>query len=406
MLVSDTVVVNWNGSNKNHYVKLGYLFTKNGDEFEVLIKDLPRFAKTEIELICDYCGEKFTRAYYNYANNKEKEIICKDACNNCNKQKQIETNLIKYGVESTFQRPEVREKIKQTFKNNYPSGHPNSDPIVNEKRKKTSLERYGAEHYTQTEEYLEKTRNTSLEKYGVEHGSQAPEVVERRKKTIKEKYGVDNVSQSEEIKAKKTETCMKNYGVPIPAQSEEVMQKTRETNLERYGTEYTLQNEKVKAKGRKTLYENGSVKTSKQQIYLHCLYGGEINYNHHTSSLDIAFPNEKLYIEYNGGGHLLRVKFGHFTAEEFKDFEKNRWYALYRKGWKDIRINSLKDRLPYDDVLMRMFNDGRDILNSGRSWVEFNIDDGTIKTSQETKKYNFGELRYIYDLDIKTEVSK
>lgn len=35
MLLSKTTIVKWNNKNRKYYESLGYIFTKNGDEFEV-----------------------------------------------------------------------------------------------------------------------------------------------------------------------------------------------------------------------------------------------------------------------------------------------------------------------------------------------------------------------------------
>jgi len=298
----------------------------------------------------------------------------------------------KYGVNHMLEIPSVKEKIKNRTDE--------ERNISSNKRKDTCLQKYGVPSFTQTENYLEKTKKTCQDKYGCNNPGQSDFVKDKRNKTIKERYGVDNISQLEEIKNKKANTCMEHYGVPIPAKSKEVMEKTRQTCLKKYNTEYAIQNEEVKAKGRKTLYENESGKASNQQRYIHQLIGGELNYPHKTSLLDIAFPDEKTYIEYIGGGHYLRVKFGHFTEKEFKKFEQKRWYALYRKGWKEIRIISQKDYLPFDEIIIYLIDYGKEYLNTGHSWIEFNIDENKIKCSQYIKDYNYGQLRIIRQDDL------
>ena len=58
--------------------------------------------------------------------------------------------------------------------------------------------------------------------------------------------------------------------------------------------------------------------TSKQQLYIHSLLGGELNYCTGKCFLDIAFLDEKIYLEYDGGGHDLSVKLGNMSKEEFE----------------------------------------------------------------------------------------
>ena len=50
-------------------------------------------------------------------------------------------------------------------------------------------------------------------------------------------------------------------------------------------------------------FPTGTVVASYQQRYLHRLLGGEMNYSIDWSFLDIAYPERKVYIEYDGSGH-------------------------------------------------------------------------------------------------------
>lgn len=77
------VKTKWNAKNKKHYESKGYIYTGLGTEFEVDINDLPENSKVKIELICDYCGEKFNKGYINYLNEKKQNVIKKDCCQKC-----------------------------------------------------------------------------------------------------------------------------------------------------------------------------------------------------------------------------------------------------------------------------------------------------------------------------------
>ena len=48
MLITKTVKVKWNKKSKEHYVSLGYEFTKTGDVFEVKVEDLTKGSNTII----------------------------------------------------------------------------------------------------------------------------------------------------------------------------------------------------------------------------------------------------------------------------------------------------------------------------------------------------------------------
>ena len=64
-LMSKTVNIKWNKNNKKYYEELGYTFTNFKDEFEVLVKDLPKGSNVKVRLFCKKC-------------NFEKEVLYKD----------------------------------------------------------------------------------------------------------------------------------------------------------------------------------------------------------------------------------------------------------------------------------------------------------------------------------------
>jgi len=147
-------------------------------------------------------------------------------------------------------------------------------------------------------------------------------------------------------------------------------------------------------KRRITLYENGTAPCSAQQRYLHNLYGGELNFPISRCSLDIAFPDDKIYIEYNGGGHNLQVQFGHMSNEEFIKYENNRFLFLKSQGYKCIYIQTNKDKLPSDNILSDMFVIAKDELIYNY-YIKFDIDNSKVITSQFEKEYDYGSLRKI-----------
>jgi len=171
--------------------------------------------------------------------------------------------------------------------------------------------------------------------------------------------------------------------------------RAKQTSLEKYGVDYPLKNKDIRTKMRKTLYENGTAPCSKQQKYLHNFYGGELNYPIKTLSLDIAYPKDKLYIEYDGGLHKGSVIFGNITEDEFEKKERNRTYGLMRSGWKEIRIISAHDYLPSDKVLSKMLLSAKEYLSKGHHYIKFDIDNSVVINSQNTSEYNFGVLRKI-----------
>ena len=57
LITPQKVKIKWHQTNKRHYEKLGYVFTKWGDEFEVKVEDLPKGSIVKVQCICDGCGE-------------------------------------------------------------------------------------------------------------------------------------------------------------------------------------------------------------------------------------------------------------------------------------------------------------------------------------------------------------
>lgn len=82
-LITKTVKVKWQSRNKNHFVDLGYKFTKIGDEFEVKIEDLSKGSNIKVKCICDECGCELNREYCNYIKIiKDNEKIYCRSCGN------------------------------------------------------------------------------------------------------------------------------------------------------------------------------------------------------------------------------------------------------------------------------------------------------------------------------------
>jgi very-short-patch-repair endonuclease len=139
-------------------------------------------------------------------------------------------------------------------------------------------------------------------------------------------------------------------------------------------------------------YIKNNAPVSLQQKYLHKLFGGELNYPVGKSLLDIAFIDNKIYIEYDGSGHNLSVVLKAKTQKEFDEYEKRRKYALYRRKWKEIRIISRKDRLPSDEILTFIYNFALKILNDN-NYIVFDIDNKIIKYKNNILQYNYGKLK-------------
>ena len=60
------IKIKWNNHSKQHYINLGYQYTKYGDEFVVNAEDLSHGSKAEVVVVCDYCGKEIIRTYKDY----------------------------------------------------------------------------------------------------------------------------------------------------------------------------------------------------------------------------------------------------------------------------------------------------------------------------------------------------
>ena len=109
MLITKTVKIKWNKKNKEHYVSLGYEFTKTGDKFEVMVEDLTKGCNVIISYKCDDCGVVKECMYKDYV--KIKKI---DGHNYCDKCRYNHRNNSKI---KTYKKTKNRssKKIKKSF---------------------------------------------------------------------------------------------------------------------------------------------------------------------------------------------------------------------------------------------------------------------------------------------------
>lgn len=262
MLITEEVEVVLGGSNIEYYENLGYKIPRKKDDqgrlrvpkgTKILIKieDLLKGSRVSIQCLCDYCLEEgretiINKTYYDYLAIHTNSIIDKDCCKECWSKKVKESNQRKYGVDSTLQIEEVKNKIDKTMIEKYGELNPMKNKEIYEKTKNTRMERYGVEHMLQNREYRQKAINTTKERYGTEYYTQTDSYKENQEKYCLEKYGVKSVFQSDKIK-----------------------EKSKQTNLKKYGTEHPMQNKIIKNKAMETMYKNGTQKTSKQQRYIY-----------------------------------------------------------------------------------------------------------------------------------------
>ncbi|MGG3891998.1 HNH endonuclease [Metabacillus fastidiosus] len=82
MLISDKLVLKWNNANKKHFTSKGYIFTKNGDGFEINVKDLAPKSSMKVKVKCDSCIENNIDTIYEIMWSQYRENK-KDICEEC-----------------------------------------------------------------------------------------------------------------------------------------------------------------------------------------------------------------------------------------------------------------------------------------------------------------------------------
>lgn len=377
-ILTKEVEVRPSGKMIQYYRDLGY-DAKYLAPLMVKVEDLSKGSKIKIEVLCDMCHKNKMIVEY-ASHNTTIERAGNHVCRECGVIKASQTRKERYGVEHIFQSSIFRERARQTC-----------------------LERYGVEHASQSEEIKEKTKQTNLERYGAEYYIQTEECLKRIRQTNLERYGVENVFQSEEIQKKAKQTHLERYGVEYNMQLKESVEKRKNTYLEHYGFDNPMKHPDIKEKFVKSMYKNGAQKTSKQQAYLHSLYGGELNYPIKYYDVDICLLDENLSIEYDGSGHDLCVKFGQLTQEEFNQREIARHNTIKREGYKQIHIISQTDRLPSDSILLQMLLDAKRYFSTtNHTWINYDIDNSRMINAENKDVngifYDYGELRAIKEV--------
>ena len=66
MLITEIALTRWSGNNKKYYEDKGYIYTKNGDEFEVEVGNLSSGSNALVEIRCDGCGNVLKRKWGDY----------------------------------------------------------------------------------------------------------------------------------------------------------------------------------------------------------------------------------------------------------------------------------------------------------------------------------------------------
>ena len=401
LILPQTVKVKIASLNYKYYREKRYEFEKCGDIIEVNVLDLHPGSTVKVKVVCDICGKEREMWYRTVVKcNKENELITCGS-SSCKYKKYEDTCIKKYGVDNPSKAQEIKNKKIETCKKNFGCEYPAQSKIVQDKLKKTFQNHFGCDSPMQCKVIQDKMKATCKERYGVENVAQSKVIQDKMKATCKERYGVENGAQSEVVRNKMKATCKERYGVEYAIQNKAIQDRIKTTCKERYGVENAMQNEEIKNKTLDSFYFNGTGPCSRQQKYIHFLIGGALNKRVCNSLVDICFEEEKIAIEYDGGGHFLGDKMNgnKIPSKEALLKEKNREDFVVNKGYKVIRFIATKDRIPSDEVILNLIEEFK---NSDFKVIRINFEESTIEKDYNEKWHcNFGELRNITKEDLK-----
>lgn len=89
--VNTKVKIKWNNSTKKYYINLGYKYTFQKDEFDVLISELQPCSDVTVYPICDCCNKPYKQSYSFYYRRHVKKGEQLDICQECKKKTLIDT---------------------------------------------------------------------------------------------------------------------------------------------------------------------------------------------------------------------------------------------------------------------------------------------------------------------------
>lgn len=174
------------------------------------------------------------------------------------------------------------------------------------------------------------------------------------------------------------ENVMNKYGVKNTAILDWVKDKQMKTCLDRYGVISTSMVDSVREKMAKSLQNNKSCKKSAVQESICKAIGGKMNVAIYGKVVDILL-DDKIYIEYDGGGHLIPLKFRAMNYERFINREYNRFAHLCRHGYKMIKLINYRDiKLDYDVVSQIIYKCVFFLKNFDDTFIILDLSDGNF----------------------------
>lgn len=280
---------------------------------------------------CKNCNKELTREHFTGLKDGFKECCCIDC-----------TNLYRYGVKCTLNKPGANENFKKAFFEKHGVTNPSQLDWVKQKKKDNFIEKHGVDNPAHLESVKQKKKETNLAKYGVEYFSQSEEFNIKVKETSLDKYGVEHFTQSKEYKetrAKKIHYAQLNI-----------------TNFKDYNQEFIennfIQNNKFQMFEAMRYFNVGSTilhrrfdipKTiSVSESELLSLVPDSISNDRQFIApleIDILNHKHKFGIEYNGlMWHSSGTENSKFPTTFDKNYHLNKTELIEQKGYKLFHI--------------------------------------------------------------------
>ena len=173
--------------------------------------------------------------------------------------------------------------------------------------------------------------------------------------------------------------------------------KRRESTMLNTGFHHPTEDPNHKIFMNKVFKKHNMVPTSRGQRYLAKLFKGELNVNVGFFFVDILLKNN-IIIEYDGGGHNLRVLYGDISQDEFNKREKDRSNFLISKGYKILRFVSPEELFPKNEEYTVEI-----VEEAIENMLENDIDEYHIHMGSSRNNELHGKLRPIKDILTETE---
>ena len=150
MIIQENVIININNSNKKIYSSKGYKWNDD-NKCLINIKDLSNNSHYLIKVKCDNCGcikESIYKNYFKITNGLTENYYC----DNCKHLKIKNTNILKYGVKSSFERTDTKIKIKNKLIERYGVDSPLKSSLIKDKMINNLLQKYNVSNISKIEE--------------------------------------------------------------------------------------------------------------------------------------------------------------------------------------------------------------------------------------------------------------